>query len=106
MIFLGLILLAAGYIAHVPFLWVLGGLITAGAALHLVGAFKTRRPELQECGTCQGKGTYRHYFEAADEAVAADEAAHDSITAMPDSDKWEWRICPCSMPADAERARW
>jgi hypothetical protein len=106
MIFPGLVLLAAGYFTHQPIVWVLGGLITAAAALQAFGAFKTSTPELEECEKCHGRGTYRHYFQDKAETETED----DSITATPDSDdfddsgKWEWRICPCSMPA--ERSRW
>lgn len=92
MIFLGLILLGAGYFAHLTFLWVLGGIITAGAALHAMGAFRGTKPA--NCETCHGEGKYRHYFHTED----------NSIGAMEEGDNWEWRICQCSMPV--ERSRW
>jgi hypothetical protein len=87
MIFLGLILMGAGFFAHLPVLWVVGGIITAGAALHAMGAFSNTRS--RNCDTCHGARQYRHYFPAEDDAIGA----------MEEGDNWEWRPCQCAQPA-------
>jgi hypothetical protein len=58
MIFLGVILASAGYFAHLPIMWVSGGVITALAVLHSMGAFKTRGSE-----TDRSQSRYHHVLE-------------------------------------------
>jgi hypothetical protein len=69
MIFLGLILMGAGYFAHLPFLWILGGMIAALTVLKALGAFSNTRT--RNCETCHGEGKYRHYFPAEDDSIGA-----------------------------------
>jgi hypothetical protein len=86
MIFLGLILMGAGYFAHLPILWVLGGIIAAFTVLKALGAFSDTKS--RNCETCDGERQYRRYFPAED----------DSIGAMEEGDNWEWKVCDCSQP--------
>jgi hypothetical protein len=75
MIFLELVLMAAGFFANLPVLWVIGGIITAG--LHALGVSDNSRS--RNCETCHGARQYRHYFPAED----------DSIGAMEEGDNWD-----------------